>query len=382
MTRLTPEGCRERRRGLLARVQADLIIITNPRSVFYYSGFRASELSLGGWGPSVLAVDSQGQSTLVTHNFATRGLEAADVDRIEVWTWYDPSRSPGVPIWRGGAESSQKLLKELLGGKSSPRIGFEAGVLPVDFLPPGIDPELVDITDAILMQRRQKQPDELSLIRHAVEVAAVGHRVARNSVCPGMTEMELYASLLEAMTVRAEEGVNLISDVLSGDRCREGSGPPTNRAIEAGDTVILDLNPYLGGYRSDYTSTLVLRDELTVAEAHAEKTLHEALAAGEALLKPGNGAASVYKAVDHVLRSSGYAEGLVHHAGHGLGLGHPEAPYLVPESEEVLMLGDVITLEPGVYGEDASARIEHNYLITESGFERLSSHQTGFLLKS
>ena len=377
--RLTPEGCRERRRGLLARVPADLIVITNPRNLFYYSGFRASELSLGGWGPSMLTIDSQGRSVLITHNFATGGLDGADVDRIEVWTWYDPSRSPGVPIWRGGAESSQALLTELLAGKSSPRIGYEAGVLPVDLLPLSVNPELLDVTEAILMQRRQKHPDEISLIRRAVEVAAVGHEVARNSVAPGMTEIELYGSILEAMTVRAGESVNLFSDVLSGPRCREGSGPPTNRAIEAGDTVILDLNPYVGGYRSDYTSTLVLRDELTLAEANAEKTLHEALLAGEALLKPGNGAASVYKALDYVLRSSGYAEGLVHHAGHGLGLGHPEAPYLVPESEEVLMIGDVVTLEPGVYSEDASARIEHNYLITESGFERLSSHRTNFL---
>jgi Xaa-Pro aminopeptidase len=379
--RLTPEGTRDRRRGLLERVQADLILITNPRSVFYYTGFRASELTLGGWGPAVLAIDAKGYSTLITHNFATGGLEAGDVDRTEVWTWYDPTRSAGTAIWRRGAAVAQAFVDELLAGASSPRIGYEAGSLPVDLLPPGIDPELLDITDEITMQRRQKHPDEVALIRRAVEVGAVGHGTARKILEPGMTEIGLYAALLEAMTVKAGESVNLFSDVLSGPRCREGSGAATARTIEAGDSVILDLNPYVDGYRSDYTSTLVLRDELTVAEAHAEKTLHEALQAGEALLKPGNGAAAVYKAVDHVLRSAGYAEGLLHHAGHGLGLGHPEAPYFVPESEEVLMIGDVVTLEPGVYGEEASARIEHNYLITESGFERLSGHETTFLVR-
>lgn len=379
--KLTPEGSRRRRSGLLERVQADLIVVTNPRNVFYYTGFRASELSLGGWGPTTLLIDSKGGSTLITHNFATGGLEACDVDRTEVWTWYDPTRSAGTAIWRRGAEVAQTFALELLRDKSSPRIAYEAGSLPVDLLPPGIDPELLDITDEILMQRRQKHPDEIELIRRAVQIGAVGHREARSRLEAGMTEMALYGGLLEAMTLAAGESINLISDVLSGPRCREGSGPPTGRTIEAGDSVILDLNPYVGGYRSDYTSTLVLRGELTVAEAHAEKTLHEALRAGEAILKPGNGAAAVYKAVDHVLHGAGYSEGLLHHAGHGLGLGHPEAPYFVPESEEVLMIGDVVTLEPGVYGEDASARIEHNYLITESGFERLSGHETAFRVR-
>ncbi|MFP4430862.1 MAG: M24 family metallopeptidase [Spirochaetaceae bacterium] len=379
--RLTPEGSRRRRSGLLERVQADLIVISNPRNVLYYTGFRASELSLGGWGPAMLAIDARGESTLITHNFATGGLEACDVDRTEVWTWYDPTRSSGTAIWRRGAEVAQGVLGELLADKSSPRIGYEAGTLPVDVLPPGIDPELLDITDVILMQRRQKHPDEVALIRRAVEIGAVGHETARKILKPGMTEIGLYAALLDAMTVSAGEGVNLISDVLSGPRCREGSGAPSGRVIEAGDSVILDLNPYVDGYRSDYTSTLVLRDELTAAEAHAEKTLHEALRAGEALLRPGNGAASVYKVVDHVLHGAGYSEGLLHHAGHGLGLGHPEAPYFVPESDEILMIGDIVTLEPGVYGEEVSARIEHNYLITESGFERLSGHETSFLIR-
>jgi Xaa-Pro aminopeptidase len=64
-----------------------------------------------------------------------------------------------------------------------------------------------------------------------------------------------------------------------------------------------------------------------------------------------------------------------HHAGHGLGLGHPEAPAFVPESDEALSEGEVVTLEPGAYAEGVGGvRIEHNYLITRDGFERLTNH--------
>ena len=64
-----------------------------------------------------------------------------------------------------------------------------------------------------------------------------------------------------------------------------------------------------------------------------------------------------------------------HHAGHGLGLTHPEAPYIVRHATETLLAGDVVTLEPGLYVPGIGGiRIEHNYLITDKGYERLSNH--------
>ena len=66
---------------------------------------------------------------------------------------------------------------------------------------------------------------------------------------------------------------------------------------------------------------------------------------------------------------------LRHHAGHGLGLSHPEAPFFVKNATETLMAGDVVTLEPGQYVTGIGGiRIENNYLITETGYEQLSHH--------
>jgi Xaa-Pro aminopeptidase len=80
-----------------------------------------------------------------------------------------------------------------------------------------------------------------------------------------------------------------------------------------------------------------------------------------------------------VLESQGFGP-LAHHAGHGLGLEHPEPPILVSESDDVLIAGDVITLEPGCYMEgQGGMRFEHNYLITETGSEQLSQHQIGLM---
>ena len=80
--------------------------------------------------------------------------------------------------------------------------------------------------------------------------------------------------------------------------------------------------------------------------------------------------------VDQFFAAGG--EELVHHAGHAIGLGHPEAPELVLESDRVIESGMVLTLEPGVYGRPSGGvRLEHDYLITEDGFERLSNHELG-----
>ena len=59
----------------------------------------------------------------------------------------------------------------------------------------------------------------------------------------------------------------------------------------------------------------------------------------------------------------------------GGAFGSFEAPILVPQSDDVLVAGDVVTLEPGAYVEGIGGmRFEHNYLITENGYERLSTH--------
>jgi Xaa-Pro aminopeptidase len=42
---------------------------------------------------------------------------------------------------------------------------------------------------------------------------------------------------------------------------------------------------------------------------------------------------------------------------------------------QTLLTGDVVTLEPGLYIDGIGGiRIEHNYLITPAGYERLSNH--------
>jgi Xaa-Pro dipeptidase len=138
---------------------------------------------------------------------------------------------------------------------------------------------------------------------------------------------------------------------------------------------ILDFSVVIRNYRSDFTNTLVVGKEPRPDQQRLCDLCLKAMAQGEKELRSGRSCLTVYQAVRDAFERAGMAEYFPHHAGHGLGLTHPEAPYLVREANETLLAGDVITLEPGLYVPDVGGiRIEHNYLITDKGYERLSNH--------
>ncbi|MEL6152177.1 MAG: Xaa-Pro peptidase family protein [Chloroflexota bacterium] len=371
MLTLTAEGCAARRQHLMENTPADCLIITNPRHIQYLTGVYISQLGLTGYGSNYLAIDHTGKSTLIVHNFLGSNAEHAHVDEVVVWTWYDAQSNAGVPIHRSATERLASFLPDL----SGTHVGIEEGQFPYGV----VDKKTVDITDTLTTMRRTKDDDEIALIHEAIDAIAAGHRAAREHIAPGKSELDLYTAVESAIVHAAGTAVLMLGDFASGERAWAGGGPATTRVMNAGDYMIFDLFPVVNGYKGDYTATLSVDGTLNDTHKRLQDALHAAVAAGEAALKPGNIAGDVYRATYQPVLNAGFSEeNIRHHAGHGLGLGHPEPPFFVPNSTEVLEVGDVVTLEPGAYGNDFGARIEHNYLITETGFERLTHHNTSF----
>jgi Xaa-Pro aminopeptidase len=369
MLSLSAAGCAARRQRLIAAADVDLIVITNPQHLMYFSGLFTSALSLSAYGPVYLLIESaSGRSTLIAHNFIAGAARAAHVDQVEEWRWYDAATDSGVDPYRAGVTQ----LNAQLAAYAGKRVGFEQG-----WLPHGAHlTAAVDLSTAIFQMRRHKDADELLLIRDAIRVAEAGHRAVRAMIAPGVTELDVYNAAHHAMVTEAGHAVLLLGDFAGGARVAGGGGVATPLVLQPGDAMIVDMFPIVNGYRADFTCTLAVDAQPRPGQLALDAALHEALAAGEAMLKPGVRAAAVYGAVRGVLAAHGVAAGFGHHAGHGLGLGHPEAPFFVPNSEETVQVGDVVTLEPGTYSAEGGARIEHNYLITTTGAERLTTHNT------
>ena len=223
--------------------------------------------------------------------------------------------------------------------------------------------------------RRQKDPDEIALLRQCMRAGEAGHVWARANIRPGMTELEVYCGVNSACIGAAGHAVIVYGDFTVSPGAAKHGGPPTDHILQPGEMFILDFSVVIAGYRSDFTNTLVVGKEPTTDQQRLCDLCLGAMAAGESELRAGAACKAVYDAVRSAFEKAGMADHFPHHAGHGIGLSHPEAPFLVRHANETLLAGDVVTLEPGLYVDAVGGiRIEHNYLITAQGYERLSNH--------
>lgn len=208
-----------------------------------------------------------------------------------------------------------------------------------------------------------------------MRAAEAGHAAGLAGIRPGMSELDAYLLVQQAACQAAGEQAIVYGDFASGPRSMTGGGP-TPRIIERGDLVLLDFSVVLDGYRGDFANTFACGGPATAAQRTLSIACLEAMEAGERLLRAGVACRDVDAAVRGAFQQRQLGATFTHHSGHGLGLGHPEPPFLVPESTETLVAGDVVTLEPGQYVDGTGGmRYERNYLITERGFELLSCHE-------
>jgi Xaa-Pro aminopeptidase len=95
------------------------------------------------------------------------------------------------------------------------------------------------------------------------------------------------------------------------------------------------------------------------------------------MVRPGLPARELYTAVrDRLATHPSYGASFWHHAGHGIGIHGHEAPRLIPESDDVIEVGDVIAMEPALYSEElrGGIRLENTYVVRQSGAERLFNY--------
>lgn len=361
---LTAEGCRQRRQRLWQQLDpppdSDFLILADPIHLMYLANFFVDPFSLGAGFRGYLIVRKDGHAKLIHDSRLPASVEEAHVEDRRVVDWYD-GQSPG-----NGPRQLAPLASVNPEGKGL-RIHDRVG-----------DPYGAVVIRTIAEMRRRKDPDEVDLLRRCMRATEAGHAWARANVRPGMTELDAYCGISTACIQQAGRAVVVYGDFAVCPGPERRGGPPTQRVIAAGDMLIVDFSVVIGGYRSDFTNTLVVGKAPNAEQRRIYDLCLAAMAAGEKELRAGAACLTVYNAVNDVFAQAGMAESFGHHAGHGLGLTHPEAPFFVRRATETLVEGDVVTLEPGLYVKDVGGlRIEHNYLITATGCERLSNHVIG-----
>jgi Xaa-Pro aminopeptidase len=375
---LTAQGSKARRDRLWRALPAecDLLIVGDPSHLIYLAAFAPSPFVFRTVESGALLLLEPGRATLVADDMLGPFLDRAFVDEIVAPSWYDGNHS--APHRRRQLVQSALNRLATMPGK---RIGVELSSVPAGVIEglhsarPGL--ETIDIATFLRKLRRAKDPDEVEVLLCSMRAGEKGQAAALEQIKPGMTELDAYRIVQNAAMMELGEPAILYGDFASGPRCEiEKGGPPTSRKIEAGDLLLLDFSVVVSGYRGDFTNTFAVGRGPTERQQELFEACVGALHAGEASLMPGTPARAVDSVVRGHFQSLNLAAAFTSHSGHGLGLGHPEPPYFVPNSGDTLEVGDVVALEPGLYihGE-GGMRYERNYLITPDGFRSLSHHQ-------
>ena len=263
--------------------------------------------------------------------------------------------------------------------------------------------DIIDVSNDILIQKSIKSPWEITQIQMATKQADTIFSEMGEHIRPGITELELSASLetrLRKMghpgTVRIRTGADLgMIATASGEAALYptnfdgpvgGEGPfpssppgPGWKEIAQDETVIVDVVTSHNGYHSDNSRTFFLGNEIpdTVQKAHA--FCIDVLKQLEKRLRPGAICSDIYNDVQAEIGQDDVAEGFmgfgdnrVRFFGHGVGLELDEYPIIANNIDLMLKQNMVVAVEPNAFLQGVGpVGIENTYQITEEGCESL-----------
>lgn len=356
---------RQRQQRLLAVLEErklDAVVLGSTPHVYYFTAHLPFWLHHVGF---VLFAD--GRSALIAAGAPKTQVASDSVTTYEA-TWNGTQRQE-QPL-----TVAALLLERLVAGGAT-RIAIDTSAISTA-LAVTLEGEAQCIDPELWQLRRRKDPDELALMRVAIDCTRAMYERARQIVQPGIPEIEVFTEL-HAVAVRVA-GEPLSAHLGNDYACGAPGGPPRkDRTAQSGELYILDLGPAYRGYFSDNCRTIAVNRKPTDEQMRAWESVTSAHAIVDRMARPGVRCRDIYDAVDQHYRDA-TGKPFPHHLGHGVGLQPHEFPHLNPKWDDVLMEGEVFTAEPGLYGPELKGglRIENQYLVTPDGVTNLTPFPT------
>lgn len=282
----------------------------------------------------------------------------------------------------GKIETLASVLGEL--GVQSKRIGMEFDFLHYGFLASLKerlhDAEIADVSSLMTKVTAVKFPEEVELLRQAAHIADKGTDVAIKAAVEGASELEVAALSSDCMLRGGAEFINHMT-VRAGPHAVGNYPIPTQRIIQKGDCVMIDLGCVYQGYVSDMNRTIVVGTP-TDEQRELIHVGQEMLEQGIAAVQAGVFASEVWRASFEVADRVGMADRIIiPFTGHGVGISLHEEPYIKPDSDIILEEGMVLALEPGVYAAGiGGCRPEDMLVVTATGAEVLTHYPSVYEL--
>ncbi|HZM51352.1 MAG TPA: M24 family metallopeptidase, partial [Vicinamibacteria bacterium] len=231
--------------------------------------------------------------------------------------------------------------------------------------------KLVYKRDLLARLRETHEPQELALMEKAVDITRLGHEAAARATVAGVVERDVQTKIEYAFFSNGATGLSYGTIVGSGSNGAVLHWDHNDRALRAGDLVVIDAAAEYGRYAADVTRTYPVSGKFTDEQAKVYRAVYQAQEDIFAAIKPGVSMADLQKIAEASLKRAGYLEAFIHGFGHFVGLDvHDAGRYDLP-----LPVGAVFTVEPGVYLPERGfgVRIEDEVVVTETGYRNLSS---------
>lgn len=315
------------------------VLLSGYPNIFYYTGFTSED--------ALVFITHQRQILITDSRYTVQAkMQAPDFEIRDI--------SEGV------AKIAEGLDCEIL--------GFEENVVTVSELASfqKFGKKLVPMNEKISGPRRVKDQLEIKKIAEAEALSDKAFADFLANFRYGMTEREVALELEFYMRKNGASGTSFETIVASGKRSSMPHGVATDKVIGIGDFVTIDFGCRLDGYCSDMTRTLLI-GKCSDRQREIYETVLAAQKAAISEIKPGVKCSDIDAVARNIIKEAGYGDNFGHSLGHSVGIEIHEKPNFAPRSEDIVEIGNVITVEPGIYIEGfGGVRIEDVIAVGEN----------------
>ncbi len=227
--------------------------------------------------------------------------------------------------------------------------------------------ELRPVPELVSALRQTKGSTEIEAISRAISLTDEVMSAFREWLKPGLTELEGAWFIESYLRTHGAEAVAFDLIVAGGPNGAMAHARPSHRPLQEREPIVVDIGARVAGYNSDMTRTLWMGEPDERFES-LFGTVLQAQEKAEAAVGPEVAGKDVDAMARDIIAQAGYGQAFGHGLGHGVGLAVHEGPRLSPRSADILVPGNVVSVEPGIYLPGwGGIRIEDLVLVEASG---------------
>ena len=377
------DGKLGRVRALMTAHELDALVVRAPDNVLYLTNFWGMK------GYDACVFPREGEPVLIcleaSEEDASRSGWTTDVRFFKGYDERDP-RPPGARVLELAREAASGYgrvgLELTLGTQATARLVGEPTTFTAEWFSAFGD--VADATPLLAAARALKTEQEIERMRLANDIAAAAMEHCKLVIEPGMSEAQIaseWEGFVHGEGTGWEGKVDLalgFSLVWSGPGIKTFTATTSGPVVE-GEPTLFEIWVCADGYWCDHTKNLVA-GELTPRYRELERGLMGVYADAIDSVAPGASFAGLDRRIREGMAAIGYPGQPSHPICHGVGARAHEPPYAHQAGGGEMAIGMVLAIEPGCYIEGGGGlRVEDNFLVTESGAEKLSPFPDGIV---